>query len=235
MSNRFCVILNEGNKLLTLTTQPQDKVYLLRQGYLLIGDNTPYKAFEIDKESWHIIGHIDNLPLLNYLLFSYYPSHNDFISKEIICFAIKRYGMKIIELLQGNFCIICEDAKGNLTLVTEDETRRDNVNAEDAASPDRTGNPPRSPAAAAGAMLQYPFLSYSPAGKKMSRALSPCRCPQADYQHQREITIIHWHDNHLQYIQSVRYPLYSGEQAFITDDIKKKVVDINKYSLLSNL
>ncbi|NDL63647.1 carbapenam-3-carboxylate synthase domain-containing protein [Acerihabitans arboris] len=121
MSNRFCVILNQGNNSLTITTHPQGKVHKLRQGQLFIGGGTPYKTYNQGNESWHIIGHIDNLPLLNYLLFNYYPSTSDLINEEIIGLAVKRYGMNIIELLKGNFCIIHEDADGNLTLVTEDE------------------------------------------------------------------------------------------------------------------
>ncbi|WP_213990754.1 DUF1933 domain-containing protein [Sodalis sp. dw_96] len=213
MSNRFCIILNEGNNLLTLKTSPQDKVYRLRQGHLFIGNHTPYDAFDLNSESWHIIGHIDNLPLLNYLIYSYYPSQHDVISKEIICLAVKRYGMKILELLQGNFCIIYENAEGDLTLVTEDETQRGNaLKAADNAETDCADAPRPALAAATGILLHQPNISQSfsssTAEKESDKSMSTCRYPRQPYNKQRKIAITRWHDNHLQFIQSRSYPMY---------------------------
>ena len=233
MSNRFCIILNEGNKSLTMNTPLEDKVYRLKQGYLLIGDRTPYNVFNISSQSWHIIGHIDNLPLLNYLLYSYYPSQNDFISKKIICLAVKRYGMRIIELLQGNFCIIYEDAEGNLTLVTENETQRRPYNVPNGTGTDRTATLPPPPAAAV--VLQKPYISTTPADGEPTRAMPACRCPQQPYSRStRKIAITRWYDNHLQFIQSVSHPIYSEKETGAMNEIKEKVADIEKYSQPSN-
>jgi len=215
MSNRFCVILNQGNNILTISKQSHDQLHELRQGHLLVGENTPYKYFSQEEESWHIIGHIDNLPLLNYLLFSYYPSAGHLISEEIICLAIKRYGMKIIELLKGDFCVIYEDAEGNLTLVTEDEgsqlvlaaTESCVQNADEAginlgyhgAGSAQDGLLPR------GYSRKYAFLS-----DKRADSILSCRCPEGVFNNQRHISITRWQDNNLQFIQSFRCPFYSA-------------------------
>ncbi len=224
MSNRFCVILNQGNNILTVLKYPHDKLHKLRQGHLLIGEHTPYKSYNQEDGSWHIIGHIDNLPLLNYLLFSYYPSAGDLISEEIISFAVKRYGMKIIELLKGNFCIIYEDAEGNLTLVTEDDQSKQpaemakHIVVEDSidegASPSEQGygNGQRAPSPA-GRLKEYPGL-----GGKLNVAAPSCQCPRGIFKNQRRISVTRWHDNNLQFIQSFRCPLYSALKEVGTDE-----------------
>ncbi len=234
MSNRFCIILNEGNNILTFSTPLQDKIYKLRQGFLFIGDRTPYHTFDIKRESWHIIGHIDNLPLLNYLLYSHYPSQHDVISMDIICLAVKRYGMKIIELLHGNFCIVYEDAEGNLTLVTEKETQRGALKAANDAETEHGGAGGPVFADAPQDTRHKPFMPNNPAGKESIRAAATCRYPRQPYNKQRTIAISRWHDNHLQFIQSVSYPAYCEEETCAMKDIKDKVIDLKNYSLPSN-
>jgi len=214
MSNRFCVILNQGNNILTISKRSHDQLHELRQGHLLIGENTPYKSFSQDNESWHIIGHIDNLPLLNYLLFSHYPSAGHLVSEEIICLAIRRYGMKIIELLKGDFCVIYEDAEGNLTLVTEDESSRlvmaatgstveddgaDEINlAQHVAEFGQSGPLP------SGYSRKYAYL-----GEKCGNSAPSCHSPEGVFNTRRRISITRWQDNNLQFIQSFRCPLHS--------------------------
>ncbi len=215
MSNRFCVILNQGNNILTISKQSHDQLYALRQGHLLVGENTPYKFFSQEDESWHIIGHIDNLPLLNYLLFSYYPSAGHLISEEIICLAIKRYGMKIIELLKGDFCVIYEDAEGNLTVVTEDDSSRlvmaatgstvEDVADEEAALDRHGAGMGRIDTLSNGYSREYAYL-----GGRRRDLVPSCRCPEGEFNNQRRISITRWQDNNLQFIQSFRCPLYSA-------------------------
>lgn len=208
MGNRFCVILSQGNNTLAITSRPRGKVYQLRQGQLFIGDGTPYKAYNQGEESWHIIGHIDNLPLLNYLLFNYYPSNADFISEEIISLAVKRHGMSIIELLRGNFCIIQEDPEGNLTLVTEDEEQSASAGAvkhqDDYATGCGTG-------CNQAAYTASPCALRDRGGNAPRRdAVAACRSPAGDYDSQCPISISRWRDNHLQFIRSFRAPLDSA-------------------------
>lgn len=210
MSNRFCVILNQGNNILTISKQSHDKLHKLRQGHLLVGENTPYKSFSQDDEYWHIIGHIDNLPLLNYLLFSYYPSAGHSISEEIICIAIKRYGMKIIELLKGDFCVIYEDAEGNLTLVTEEDSSHlvteTTGSAGEGAVEDISGR--RLPAQ--GMRTDSLPRGYSKRYADLETNRGACQCPEGEYNIQRRISITRWQDNNLQFIQSFRCPLYTA-------------------------
>lgn len=214
MSNRFCIILNEGNQLLSIVSDAEDKVYKLKQGCLFIGNDTPYSTFTMNNESWHIIGHIENLPLLNYLLFSYYPSHHDLINKEIICLAVKRYGMKIIELLQGNFCIIYEDCEGNLTLVTEDGAHRNKPAIKDSGEAAYRGDSARTSLSAAGAKGTKPavaaFLNNTETENCFISAPSAdAACWHDPYEtgiNQYRISLTRWHDHHLQFIQSFRWP-----------------------------
>ncbi|XBS69278.1 carbapenam-3-carboxylate synthase domain-containing protein [Acerihabitans sp. KWT182] len=232
MSNRFCIILNEGNKSLTMETPPNDKIYPLRQGILIIGERTPYKAFNINSESWHIIGHIDNLPLLNYLLYSHYPSQNDVISKEIICLAVKRYGMKIIELLQGNFCIIHEDPVGDLTVVTEGETQKDAAKAANDAMAERASDYTW-PFGGADIPLRHSPLSFygKAAGKECFRAVPVCQCPQPSYGKRRNIVITRWNDDRLQFIRSVSHSTCPDDEPSGSNEMKNKGIDIENYSL----
>ncbi|QWA11926.1 DUF1933 domain-containing protein [Sodalis ligni] len=226
MSNRFCIILNEGNTILTFATPLQDKIYKIKQGFLFIGDRTPYHTFDIKSESWHIIGHIDNLPLLNYLLYSHYPSQHEVLSLDIICLAVKRYGMKIVELLQGNFCIVYEDAEGNLTLVTEKETQQGATKATNDAETERGGTGCPVVAGAPQDTHSKPIIPDIPAVKEANCAATACRYPQQSYNTQRKIAINRWNDNHLQFIQSVRYPAYCEKETCVMNDIKGKVIDL---------
>jgi len=213
MSNRFCIILNEGNQLLSFSSQPEDKIYKLKQGHLFIGGDTPYSTFTINNESWHIIGHIENLPLLNYLLFSYYPSHHDLINKEIICLAVKRYGMKIIELLRGHFCIIYEDSEGNLTLVTEGDAHYHQPAATKGGGAAYSASPAKQdlPAIrASGTKPKFTAACQEPAAYRAF--ISEQLIDKTDWQYiqdaeinQYRISLTRWQDHHLQFIQSFRW------------------------------
>lgn len=222
MSNRFCVILNQENNLPTTSLHPPGMFHSLRQGKLFIGGGTPYKTYNQGNESWHIIGHIDNLPLLNYLLFNYYPTTSDLIKNDIIGLAVSRYGMSIIQLLKGSFCIIHENAEGDLTLITEEDDEiseeKNNIfnylqydKSTPHAVPPIAGAPqtdsangahePQGPdnhKAVSDASKPYEHIKYA----QRQDALPACNSPAAHYSAQGAISVTRWRDNHLQFIKT---------------------------------
>ncbi|WP_413721482.1 carbapenam-3-carboxylate synthase domain-containing protein [Sodalis sp. RH23] len=213
MSNRFCVILNQGNNILTITSRPHGKIHRLRQGQLFIGDGTPYKTYNQGDESWHIIGHIDNLPLLNYLLFNYYPSGADPISEEIISLAVKRHGMSIIALLKGDFCIIHEDAEGNLTLVSEEEDEWCAPAGADTIAGSAAIND-EGPCTPAGA---YSFYSAN-GNTNHCDAVPACLSPAGEYLGQRRICVTRWREHNLHFIRSFRSRVDPGSRSVNSDN-----------------
>ena len=234
MSNRFCIFLNEGSNLFTFKIQAQDKLYPLKQGHLLIIGDTPYSAYHLHNETWHIIGHIDNLHLLNYLLFSYYPSNNEIISKEIVFLAIKRYGMRILELLSGNFCVVYEDKEGNLTLVTEGNTPPDNpVPAVNATAECMASGPVaaagEADAAARQAPHSYAYVKDNGRGKAMA-----CHQPANHYRSPRQISITSWHDNQLQFFQSFRSPHFPPSCKSVEEQYDDGIQSMRNHSLMPN-
>ncbi|TKI04861.1 carbapenam-3-carboxylate synthase domain-containing protein [Martelella alba] len=214
MSNHFCIFLNEGNNSLIYSPRSNDKVYPLKQGHLLIINDTPYSVFSQYDETWHIIGHIDNLHLLNYLLFSHYPSNNEVIDTEIVWRAIKRYGLSIIELLMGNFCVVYEDGEGNLTLVTEDNGQGIKAGLADSRAAIRPRVPrwaasPRGPvgySAHDAAARQAAVISLGDGGPPCPARKLYCHQPACAYCAGRQVSLVCWREERLCFIRSFRSP-----------------------------
>ncbi|TCV98894.1 carbapenam-3-carboxylate synthase domain-containing protein [Biostraticola tofi] len=120
MSNLFYIFADKCDKNPPLLHHTYQRVYRLKLGYLLLNEEINYVCHQQDNETWHIIGQIENLPLLNYLIFSHFPSNKELISGELIPRAIRRYGYNIIKILHGDFCIINEDAAGKLLVISDE-------------------------------------------------------------------------------------------------------------------
>ncbi|QOL16271.1 asparagine synthase family protein [Dickeya dianthicola] len=120
MKHGFCIA--KGDACLNIKKEVTDlplKIENLQNGYLFIGDKSPFEKMATDNETLYLIGEINNRRLLEGIAGRYDASAWSLSDIELLHTLFLYLGKSALSLAEGSFFFFKENKKGELTLLTD--------------------------------------------------------------------------------------------------------------------